>query len=154
MLEGPVAFGPFEGLGEVELRAQPEWEALHDGAGDLWPPEARDGNSDNLGVVADAQITYSSHTATAKFNRAIFDGFQTTHLLGIHMLEKRLSFPVGIGHAGIIKVLSAYFFTSPRMFKAATDAAGVAYAPTAHRSLLFPSFCTHEDVFVCTMQEL
>jgi hypothetical protein len=47
----------------VELRAQRE--ALQDGAGDLWPPEVRNVNPDNLGVIADAQSTYSRHTAAA-----------------------------------------------------------------------------------------
>jgi hypothetical protein len=65
MLEGPTAFRPFDGPGRVELRAQ--WEALHDGAGDLWPPEVRNVNPDNLGVTADAQSTCSRHTAAAKF---------------------------------------------------------------------------------------
>jgi hypothetical protein len=72
MLEGPVAFRPFDGPGGVELRAQ--WEALHDGAGDLWLPEVRDVNPDNLGVIADAQSTYSRHTATAKFT-ALLESF-------------------------------------------------------------------------------
>jgi hypothetical protein len=72
MLEGPVAFRPFDGPGGVELRAQ--WEALHDGAGDLWPPEVRDVNPDNLGVIADAQSTYSRHTATDKFT-ALLESF-------------------------------------------------------------------------------
>jgi hypothetical protein len=55
---------------------------------------------------------------------------------------------------GSINVFSAHFLTSPRMFKAAADAAGETYAPTAHRSLLFPSPCTCEGVFVWTKQEL
>jgi hypothetical protein len=64
MLEGPAAFRPFDGPGGVELRAQ--WEELHGGAGDLWPPEVRDVNPDNLRVIADAQSTVSRHIAAAK----------------------------------------------------------------------------------------
>jgi hypothetical protein len=66
MLEGPTAFRPFDGPGGVELRAQ--WEELHGGAGDLWPPEVRDVNPDNLGVIADAQSTFSRHIAAAKLS--------------------------------------------------------------------------------------
>jgi hypothetical protein len=79
MLEESVAFRPFDGPGGVELRAQ--WEALHDGAGDLWPPEVRDVNPDNLGVIADAQSTHSRHTATAKFT-ALLESFDAHSVNG------------------------------------------------------------------------
>jgi hypothetical protein len=88
MLEGPAAFRPFNGPGGVELRAQ--WEELHDGAGDLWPPEVRNVNPDNLGAIADAQSTFSRHIAAAKLS-ALLESFDAHSIDGRSARARLLS---------------------------------------------------------------
>jgi hypothetical protein len=76
MLEGPV---DFDRPGGVELRAQ--WEALHDGSADMWPPEVCNVSPDCLRVIADAQSTHSHHTTKAKFS-ARLESFDTHSIDG------------------------------------------------------------------------
>ena len=64
--DGPEAFRPFDGQHGAQLRHQ--WATLHDGAGDLWPPEIRDADPDSLGKVAGAQRDFGRHSAQARTN--------------------------------------------------------------------------------------
>jgi hypothetical protein len=57
MHRGPEAFRPFHGPSGDVLRLH--WEALHDGARDLWRPDAREACPDSLGTIAAAQSAIS-----------------------------------------------------------------------------------------------
>jgi hypothetical protein len=70
--EGPEAFRPFDGPSGALLR--PQWEALHEGAGDLWKPELREVIPDRLGLIAEAQGTYMRHAAKLRFD-ALFASY-------------------------------------------------------------------------------
>jgi hypothetical protein len=61
MHRGPEAFRPFHGPSSDVLC--PQWEALHDGARDLWRADARDAGSDSLGTIAAAQSAISRRSA-------------------------------------------------------------------------------------------
>jgi hypothetical protein len=66
MREGPEAFQPFDGPSGALLR--PQWEALHEGAGELWKPELREVNPDFPGHITEAQGTYTRHAAQVRFH--------------------------------------------------------------------------------------
>jgi hypothetical protein len=89
----------YTGPGCVELRAP--WEALNNGAADLWPPEVCEVSLDSLGVNADAQSTYSRHTAEAKFN-ALQEPFHACSVAGevCTGLPPKLRLPSRYGLAG------------------------------------------------------
>jgi hypothetical protein len=62
MRSGPEAFRPFDGpSGDV---LQPQWEALHSEAGDLWKPELKECNPERLGHIAEAQGVFAPAMAT------------------------------------------------------------------------------------------
>jgi hypothetical protein len=47
---------------------RPQWEALHEGAGDPWKSELCEVNPDRLGHIAEAQGTYTRHAAKLRFD--------------------------------------------------------------------------------------
>jgi hypothetical protein len=61
MHSGPEAFRPFHGPSSDVLR--PQWEALHDGARDLWRADAREAGPDSLGTIAAAQSAITRRSA-------------------------------------------------------------------------------------------
>jgi hypothetical protein len=72
MRRGPEAFRPFHGpSGDVLC---PQWEALHDGARDLWSPDAREAGPDSLGTMAAAQSAISRSSAQFRAN-ALMDSY-------------------------------------------------------------------------------
>jgi hypothetical protein len=65
MLTGPEALKPLSGPRSDLLC--PQWEALHDGAHNLWP-ELRKVGPDSLDHIAKAQGTFARHAAPARFD--------------------------------------------------------------------------------------
>jgi hypothetical protein len=66
MLTGPEAFQPL--AGPIGGLLRPQWEALHDRAGSLWPPELHEVSPDSLDHIAQAQGTFARHPAQVCFD--------------------------------------------------------------------------------------
>jgi hypothetical protein len=72
MHRGPEAFRPFHGPSGDVLR--PQWEALHDGARDLWRADVRKAGPDSLGTIAAAQSAISRRSAQFRAD-ALMDSY-------------------------------------------------------------------------------
>jgi hypothetical protein len=72
MHRDPEVFRPFHGPNGDVLR--PQWEALHDGARDLWRADAREAGPDSLGTIAAAQSAISRHSAQFRAD-ALMDSY-------------------------------------------------------------------------------
>jgi hypothetical protein len=88
----PAAVRPFDGPVNIELRAQ--WEALHDGQGDLWLPDV---GPDSLGTIAAAQSTSPNMQAhqICRWNRSTPASLKG----GMHGLANRIA-PVALPQPG------------------------------------------------------
>jgi hypothetical protein len=98
MLCSPEAFRPFHGPSGDVLR--PQWEALHDGARDLWRPDAREAGPDSLGTIAAGQ---SANSRWSVQFRALMDSYDPSTDGGKRARARLLS--CAPGPAGLLVII-------------------------------------------------